>query len=165
MHKCSWCGPGGQPAAAGPARQTAPAGLSAPAGVSSAHKFSWFGPCAKSSGIRGVLVDGVESGGQIRRCLEWEEVPVIILVRRWGERVLPMVEHVASVVGSEVAGLCPEVQENGIGFPAAQGSDGRFVHPRDEESCGSPGAEAVGDDAVGRDVREVLDRGGGSAKG
>ena len=32
------------------------------------------------------------------------------------------------------------------------------------ESGGSPGAEAVGDDAVGRDVRNVLDRGGGGSE-
>ena len=75
-----------------------------------------------------------------------------------------MVEHVSHVVGGEVAGLCPEVQENGIGFPAAEGSYSSFIHPGDEESGGSPGAEAVGNDTVRRDVRDVLDQGGGSSE-
>jgi hypothetical protein len=110
------------------------------------------------------LVGSVESVGQIRGSLEWEEVPVIILLSRWREGILPVVEHVSSIVGGEVAGLCSEIQENGIGFPAAEGSDSGFVHPRDEESGGAPGAEAVGDDAVGRDVRDVLDRGGGGSE-
>jgi hypothetical protein len=96
--------------------------------------------------------------------LEWEEVLVVILVSHWREGVLPVVEHVSSVVGSEVARLCPEVQEDGIGFPAAEGSYSSFVHSRDEESGGSPGAEAIGDDAIGRDVRDVLDRGGGGSE-
>jgi hypothetical protein len=96
--------------------------------------------------------------------LEGKEVFVVICGSGRGEGVLPVVEHVTSVVGSEGAGLGPEVQEDGIGFPAAQGSDGRLVHPRDEESGGPPGAEAVGGDAVGRNVREMLDRGGSGAE-
>jgi hypothetical protein len=98
-----------------------------------------------------LVVDGEESIGQIRWGVEWEEVFVVVLGSGWGERVLPVVErglpvveHVASVGGREGAGLSPEAQEDGIGFPAAQGTDGRFVHARDKESGHSPGAEAVG---------------------
>ena len=32
------------------------------------------------------------------------------------------------------------------------------------DSCCSPGAEAVGGDSVGRNVREMLDRGGGGSE-
>jgi hypothetical protein len=149
---------GGQAAAAGPAAPAGqPAGQTVMVGLTSVHKFLWVGSF-------GFLVGSVESVGQIRWGLEWEEVLVVILVSRWREGILPVVEHVSSVVGGEVAGLCPEVQENGIGFPAAEGWYSSFVHSRDEESGGAPGAEAVGDDAVGRDVRDVLDRGGGGSE-
>ena len=82
------------------------------------------------------MVDGEESIGQIRWGVEWEEVFVVVLGSGWGERVLPVVErglpvveHVASVGGREGAGLSPEVQEDGIGFPAAKRSNGSFIHP------------------------------------
>ena len=64
---------------------------------------------AGSGGSRGVRVGGVEGVCQICRCLEGKEVPVVILGSSGRERVLPMVEHMARVVGSEGAGLCPEV--------------------------------------------------------
>jgi hypothetical protein len=82
------------------------------------------------------VVGGVESVGQGRRGLEWEEVLVIVLLSRWREGVLPVVEHVACVVGGEGAGLCSEVQEDSVRFPAAEGTDSSFVHPGDEESSG-----------------------------
>jgi hypothetical protein len=75
-----------------------------------------------------------------------------------------MVKHVLGVVGGEGAGLRSEVEEDGIRFPAAQGSDGRFVHTGDEEGGGAAGVEAVGHDALRGDVGDVLDRGGGNAE-
>ena len=123
--------PAGRVAAAG---QSAPVGPMAPVGVGSQILRRIF--CC----LRELLVGGVESVGQVRRCLEGEDVFVVILVCSWREGVLAVVEHVSGVVCGEVAGLGPKVQENGIGFPAAQGTDGGLVHSGDEESSGSAGA-------------------------
>jgi hypothetical protein len=68
---------------------------------------------------------------------------VSIAIGGWGEGELPMLEHVAGVASGEVARLGTEVQEDGIGLPAAQGSDGGFVNAGDEERCCSPGSQAV----------------------
>ena len=114
---------------AAPAGQTRLRWLGASADVFSRHKSLSFGIFAVSCVVCGVLVDGGESVGQVWWGLEREEVLVIIFVGRWREGVLSMVEHVASVIGSEVASLCPEVQEDGIGFPAAKRSNGSFIHP------------------------------------
>jgi hypothetical protein len=74
-----------------------------------------------------------------------------------------MGEHTASVAGSEAAWLRAEVKEDGVGFPTAEGADGHFVDARDKEGGGTPGAEAVGFDAVRGDVGEVEDGGGSAA--
>ena len=42
-----------------------------------------------------------------------------------------------------------KIKEDGIRFPASQGADGSLIHAGDEESSGSPGAKAVGDDSGG----------------
>jgi hypothetical protein len=112
-----------------------------------------------------LLVGGVESVGQVRWGLEGEEVLVVILVGSGREGVLAMVEHMAGIVGCEGAGLGPKIQENGIGFPAAEGADSSLVDAGDEESGGAAGAEAVGDDPAGGDVRDVFDRSGGCSEG
>ena len=67
-----------------------------------------------------------------------------------------MVEHVSGVVCCESAGLSAKVQEDGIGFPAAQGADGGLIDAGYEKGGGSPGLEAVGDDSVRRNVSDVL---------
>ena len=65
----------------------------------------------------------------------------------------------SGVVCCESAGLSAKVQEDGIGFPVAQGADGGLIDAGYEESGGSSGSEAVGDDSVRRDVSDVLNCG------
>ena len=57
-----------------------------------------------------------------------------------------------------------EVMEDCVGFPVAEGANGRFINARDKEGGGTPGAEAVGFDAIRGDVSEVKDSGGGAAQ-
>ena len=90
--------------------------------------------------VSDVLVGGIECVGQVRRCLEWEEIFIGVLVRSGREGVLSMEEHVSGVVGCEGAGLGPKVEEDCIGFPAAKGTDGGRVNAGDEESSGATGA-------------------------
>ena len=52
------------------------------------------------------------------------------------------------VVGSEAAGLGPEIEEDNIGFPEAKGTDCSLVDTRDKESSGTAGVEAVSFDAI-----------------
>jgi hypothetical protein len=73
-------------------------------------------------------------------------------------------EHRASVVGGEAAWLSTEVKEDCIGFPVAKGADGRFIDASDKEGGGTPGAEAVGFDAIRGNVGEVEDSGGSTAQ-
>ena len=75
-----------------------------------------------------------------------------------------MHEHVVGVTGSESACLGAKVQEDGIGLPPSQGSDGSLVDSGDEQGGGSPGACAIGGDAGRRDVGNVFNIGGGCAK-
>ena len=91
-------------------------------------------------GVRSCGVGGVEGVGQVRRGFEGEEVLVGILLGSWGERVLAVVQHVSRIGGREGAGLGAEVQEDGVGLPAPQGTDGGFIHAGDEEGSGTTGA-------------------------
>jgi hypothetical protein len=63
--------------------------------------------------------------------------------------VLAVGEHRESVTGCEAAWLGTEVKEDGIGFPTAKSTNSHFVDAGDKEGGGTPGAEAVGFDAVG----------------
>ena len=77
---------------------------------------------------------------------------------RWGERVLAMVEHGVRIACSEAAWfLGVEVEEDSIGFPVTEGTDGSLVNTRNEEGGSSTGSEAVGFDAFQRDVSDVVD--------
>ena len=69
---------------------------------------------------------------EVPRGLKGQEVLVSICVCRWGETVLAMGEHVLGIASGETAGLGLEVEEDGIQFPPAQGSDGCLVDTRDE---------------------------------
>ena len=75
-----------------------------------------------------------------------------------------MFEHGAGVGGSKVAWLGAEIEEDRVRLPMSQGTDGSLVNARDEEGGGTPGAEAVGFDAIRRDVSDVVDGGGGTAE-
>jgi hypothetical protein len=46
----------------------------------------------------------------------------------------------------------------------AEGANGRFINARDKEGGGTPGAEAVGFDAIRGDVGKVEDSGGSTAQ-
>ena len=87
---------------------------------------------------------------------------VSIGVSGWGEGVLAMFEHGSGIGRGEAAGLGVEIEEDGVRLPMAQGMDGSLVDARDEEGGGAPGPEAVGFDAFGGDVGDMVD-GGGSA--
>ena len=69
----------------------------------------------------------MEGVREVAWCLEGQEVLVSIGVSRGRERVLSMSKHFVSIAGSEAAGLGAEVEEDGIGLPPAQGSDGSLV--------------------------------------
>ena len=60
-----------------------------------------------------------------------------------------MGKHVLGVASGKATGLGVEVKENGIQFPAAQGTDGHLVNTRDEQGGCAPRAEAVGLNPVG----------------
>ena len=113
-----------------PAGRLSPDSQTARVGPSAVHVFC----CGESLlspmtlGARRCGVGGLESGGQVRGGFEGEEVPVGILLGSRGEGVLAVVQHVPRVGGREGAGLCAEVQEDGVGFPPSQGTDGCFVH-------------------------------------
>lgn len=141
-------------------RQTAPGG---PTAVHILWRVSLLSPM--TLWVRSCGVGGVESGGQVRGCLEGEEVFVGVLVRSRGESVLAVVQHVSRIGGREGAGLGAEVQEDGVGLPPPQGTDGGFIHAGDEEGSGAPRAKAVRDDAVGGDVGDVLDGGSSLSEG
>ena len=133
-----------------PAGRRLPGGQTAHGDPTAAQLF-WDGSRLSSMalGRRCLVVGRLESGSQVRRGLEREEVPVIVLLGGWREGVLAVEQHVPCVCGCEGAGLGAKVEEDGIRFPAAQGADGSFFHAGDEESSGSPGAKAVGDDSGG----------------
>ena len=57
-----------------------------------------------------------------------------------------------------------EVKEDSIGFPMAKSANGHFVDAGDKEGGGTPRAEAVGFDAVRRNVGEMEDGSGGTAQ-
>ena len=82
---------------------------------------------------------GLQGGGKVGRGFKGEKVFVSIGIRRWGERVLAMVEHGARVVGSEAARLGEEVEKDSIGFPAAEGTDSSLVDTRNEKGSCSTG--------------------------
>ena len=63
-----------------------------------------------------------------------------------------------------MARLGAEVEKDGIRLPVAEGTDDGLVNARDEEGSSSTRAEAVGFDAVRRDVGEVVDGGSSTAK-
>ena len=75
-----------------------------------------------------------------------------------------MGKHRASVTGSKAAWLGAEVKEDSIGFPTAKSANGHFVDAGDKEGGGTPRAEAVGFDAVWRNVGEMEDGGGSVAQ-
>ena len=75
-----------------------------------------------------------------------------------------MFEHGTRVVGSEVAGLGAEVEEDGIRFPAAKGMDGSLVDAGDEKGGGTPGSETVSFNLFRRNVSDVVDGGSSVAE-
>ena len=77
---------------------------------------------------------------------------------------MAVVEHGMRVVGGEAARLGVEVKKDGIGLPAAEGTDGGLVDTRDEKGGSSTRAEAVGFDAFRRDVGDVVDGGSCTVK-
>ena len=58
-----------------------------------------------------------------------------------------MLKHGAGVGRGKMAWLGPEIKEDGVRLPAAEGANGSLVDARDEEGGGAPGPEAVGFDA------------------
>jgi hypothetical protein len=73
-------------------------------------------------------------------------------------------KHRTSIAGGKAAWLGAEVKKDSIRFPAAKGANGHFVDAGDKEGGGAPRAEAVGFDAVRRNVGEMEDGGGGTAQ-
>ena len=68
------------------------------------------------------------------------------------------------VVGGEVARLGVEVKKDGIGLPAAEGSNGGLVDARDEKGGSSTRVGAVGFNVFRRDVGDVVDGGSCAVK-
>ena len=75
-----------------------------------------------------------------------------------------MFKHNPGIGRGKAAGLGAEVKEDGIRLPMAQCMDGSLVDARDKEGSGATRAEAVGFDAVRRDVGDMVDGGSGAAK-
>ena len=71
-----------------------------------------------------------------------------------------MLKHGAGVGGGESTRLGVEIKEDRVRLPVAKGADGGFVDAGDKEGGGTPGAEAVGFDAFGGDVGDMVDGGG-----
>ena len=107
---------------------------------------------------------GLESGGEIHRCLTWKEVAVSVGISRWGEGVFPMLKHGTGVGGGELTQLGVKIKEDGVGLPVAKGMDGCLVDAGDKQGGGTPRMEAVGFDVFGGDVGDVVDSGGGPAE-
>ena len=89
---------------------------------------------------------------------------VSIGVCRGGEGVLAMFKHGSGVGRSKAAWLGLEIEEDGVGLPTSQGTDGSLVDAGDEEGSGTPRAEAVGFDAFRRNVGDVVDGCGSAAE-
>ena len=87
---------------------------------------------------------GLQGGGKVGRGFEGEKVFVGVGISGRREGVLTMLEHGARVVGSEVARLGSEVEEDGIGFPVTKGADGSLVDAGNEEGSSSTRVKAVG---------------------
>ena len=76
-----------------------------------------------------------------------------------------MFKHGAGIGRGEAAWLGAEIEEDGVGLPMSQGTDGSLVDARDEEGGGAPRVEAVGFDASRGDVGDVVDGCGSAAEG
>ena len=107
---------------------------------------------------------GLESGGEIQRCLARKEVAVSIDGGRRGEGVLAMLKHGVGVGRSEATRFGVEVKEDGVRLPVAEGADGSLVNTGDEEGGGAPGPEAVGFDTFRGDVGDMVDNSGSAAE-
>ena len=79
--------------------------------------------------------------------------------------MLAMLKHGAGIGRGKAAQLGLEIKEDGVGLPVAEGANGSLVNTGDEEGGGTPGPEAVGFDAVGGDVGDVVDSGGSTVEG
>ena len=73
-----------------------------------------------------------------------------------------MLKHGVGVGRGKAAWLGLEIKGDGVRLPVAEDANGSLVDARDEEGGGAPGPEAVGFDAFGGDVGDMVD-GGGSA--
>jgi hypothetical protein len=111
-----------------------------------------------------LAINGVKRGGKRIWGLTGQEVFVIIVGGGRGEGVLAMGKHGVSVAGSKMAWLGTEVKEDGIGFPMAKSTNGHFINAGDKEGGGAPRAEAIGFDAVRRNVGERDNGSGGTAQ-
>ena len=61
--------------------------------------------------------------------------------------------------------MCVEVKKDGVGFPVTKGTpDGSLVNSGDKKSSGTTRTEAVGFDALRRNVGDVVDGGGSAAE-
>ena len=68
-----------------------------------------------------------------------------------------MLKHGAGVGRGKVAQLGAEIKEDGVRLPAAEGMNGSLVDGRDKEGSGTPRLEAVGFDAFGGNVGDMVD--------
>ena len=57
-----------------------------------------------------------------------------------------------------------EIKEDGVRLPVAEGANGSLVNAGDKEGGGAPRPEAVGFNALGRDVGDVVDGGSSMAE-
>ena len=69
---------------------------------------------------------------EVAGSLEREQVLVGVDFGQGGEGVFAMCKHVLGVTGGESACLCPQVKEDGIGFPSSECLDGSLVDAGDE---------------------------------
>ena len=72
---------------------------------------------------------------------------------------MAILKHGMGIGRGEAAQLGPEIKEDGVRLPAAEGVNGSLVNAGDEEGGGAPRLEAVGFDAVGGDVGDMIDGG------
>ena len=109
-----------------------------------------------------VIFGGLQGGSKVGGGFQREEIFLGIGVSGRGESVMAMVDHGMGVVGSEVAGLGPKIEEDSIGFPVAKSMDCSLVNTRDKESSGTTRAETVSFDVIRRDVSDVVDGASGA---
>ena len=71
-----------------------------------------------------------------------------------------MFKHGAGIGRGKAAQLGPEIKEDGVRLPVAEGTNGSLVNAGDEEGSGAPRPEAVGFNAFRGDVGDMVDSGG-----